>query len=320
MDVDQYAAARYGRLLEQAVRLGCPDEGAGAVVDRVLLEQHRRIQKAEDPDPLVHEALERALLGPSDGDRTGRLVGLGVLGLVGTAVAVAVAVTLGQGPPPDAMPSLFGLTGAQAEGLLQEQGYDVVVQAASSCEPPGLVVGSDPPAGRAVGEGDTVTVRTSVLVGSQCEADYPARAAAWEFLQFALGRGPAPEFARTVTVVVNGQDPYHLDRVAAVDPDRWGGLFARVGRTARTVSPTETGMPSLLVTDDLLPAALCGVPKPAGTGDRRVLRIEVDAHPGDGRSCPLTIDLYRSSDHTIDGVVVYTAKTTDHGHDLVRAK
>jgi PASTA domain len=318
MDVDQYAAARFGRLIEHAVRLGCPEEEAGALVDRVLVEQRKRIRRAEDPDPLVHDALDRALHGPARGDRTGLVVGGGLLGLVGATAVVALA--LGPGTPPEPMPSLFGLDGDQAEHVLRDQGYEVVLRPASSCEPPGLVVGSDPPGGGDVEDGDTITVRTSVLVGSQCEADYPARAAAWEFLRFALGRGPAPEFARTVTVVVNGQDPYHLDRVAAVDPDRWGGLFDRVGRTARTVSPTDSGMPSLRVTEDLLPAALCGVPKPAGTGDRRVLRIEVDAHPADGRSCPLTIDLYRSSDHTIDGVVVYTAKTTDHGHDLVRAK
>ena len=316
MDFDQYVAARYGRLVEHAVHLGCAEGEAGAHVDQVLLEQRKRIQKAEDPDPLVHEALEHLLVGaPPRRSRTGPLVTVGLV-----AIAVAVLGVLTYQPPTEPMPSLFALDGPQAQLLLERQGYDVELRPASSCEPVGLVVGTDPPAGRPVEEGATVTVRTSVLVGSQCQADYPARAAAWEFLQFALGRGPAPEFARTVTVVVNRQDPYHLDRVAAVDPDRWGGLLARVTRAARTPAPTDSGMPSLGVSDDLLPTSLCDVPKPAGTGDRRVLRIEIDSRPGDERSCPLTIDLYRSSDHTIDGVVVYTAKTTAHGHDLVRAK
>ena len=318
MDFDQYVAARHGRLIEHAVLLGCAEDDVGAVVDQVLAEQRRRIQKAEDPDPLVHEALERSVRGaPPRRIRTGPLVGLGLV-----AIAVVVGVALSYRPPPGSMPSLFGLTGDQAEHLLRDQGYEVVVRPASSCDPPGLVVGSDPPGGGAVEKGGTVTVRTSVLVGSECEPDYTARSAAWEFVQFALGGGPAPAFARTVTVVVDRQDPYTLDHIAAVDPHRWGGLFGRIAGAARTTAPTDNGMPRLVVRDNLVPGSLCGVPKPAGTGDRRVLRIEIDPRPADDAgSCPLTIDLYRSSDHSIDGVVVYTAKGPgDHGHTLARSE
>ena len=305
MDFDQYVVARRGRLVEHAVLLGCPEDHAGTYVDQVLLEQRRRIRRAEDPDPLMHEALERAINGtPERSRRSGPLVALGLV-----AIAVAVWAVLADRPPTEPMPSLFALDGPQAQLLLEQQGYDVELRPASSCEPVGLVVGSDPPGGSPVEKGATVTVRTSVLVGSQCEQDYPARSAAWAFVQFALGRGPAPEFARTVTVVVNHQDPYALDHVAAVDPDRWGGLFARVARAARATAPTDNGMPHLTVRSNVLPTVLCGVPKPAGTGDRRVLRLEIDSRPaGDVRGCPLTVDLYRSSDHAIDGVVVYTAK------------
>ena len=63
MDFDQYVAARYGRLIEHAVLLGCAEGEAGTCVDRVLLEQRKRISRAEDPDPLVREALERAISG-----------------------------------------------------------------------------------------------------------------------------------------------------------------------------------------------------------------------------------------------------------------
>ena len=318
MEFEQYVAARHGRLIEHAVLLGCAEDEAGAVVDRVLSEQRKRIRKAEDPDPLVHEALEVAVHGaPPRRGRIGLLVGLGLV-----VVAVALGVALSYRPPPAPMPSLFGLTGDQAKNLLHDQGYDVVVRPASSCDPPGLVVGSDPRGGAPVQKGATVTVRTSVLIGSECEPDYAARSAGWGFVQFALGRGPAPAFARTVTVVVDRQDPYALDHVAAVDPARWGGLFARVARAARAAAPTDTGMPRLVVRDRLSPTVLCGVPKPDGTGDRQVLRIEIDPRPrDDGRSCPLTIDLYRGSDHSIDGVVVYTAKGLgDHGHVKARTE
>ena len=73
MDFDDYVAARYGRLIEHAVLLGCAEGEAGTYVDQVLLDQRKRIRKAEDPDPLVQEALERAIAGtPERGAGPGR--------------------------------------------------------------------------------------------------------------------------------------------------------------------------------------------------------------------------------------------------------
>jgi hypothetical protein len=305
MDFDDYVAARYGRLIEHAVLLGCAEGEAGTCVDRVLIEQRKRIRKAEDPDPLVHEALERAITGAPARKRTpiGPFLALGLV-----VATVAVGVSLGYRAPPEPMPSLFGLTAEQAETLLESRGLEVVLRPARACEPPGLVLASQPAAGELVREGATVTVRTADPSGEACNAQYAERAEAWRFVGFALG-GPPPEFARTVTVVVDRQDPYSLDHVAAVDPDRWGGLFRRVARVAQVAAPTDNGMPRLTVRANLLPTVLCGVAKPDGTGDRRVLRLEIDARaPGDLAGCPLTLDLYRSSDGAIDGVVVYTPK------------
>ena len=305
MDFDEYVTARYGRLIEHAVLLGCDEGQAGTRVDQVLHEQRKAIGRAEDPDPLVREALEHAIAGPPERGR--RAWVFGAAGLVAAVVAVGAAVS--YQPPPEPMPSLFALSGNQAEQLLEDQGYDVVLRPARACEPQGLVLGSEPAVGRLVRDGATVTVRTAVPSGSSCDAQYGARSDAWRFVAFALGGGPAPEFARTVTVVVDSQDPYPLDHVAAVDPDRWEGLFKRVARTAQAPAPTTSGMPLLTVRTNLLPTVLCGVPKPDGTGDRTVLRLEIDARPDrDGDGCPLTIDLYRTDEHAIDGVVLYTAK------------
>ena len=311
MDFDEYVAARYGRLIEHAVLLGCAEGEAGTYVDQVLLDQRRQIRRAEDPDPEVHEALERAIEGiPDRRSWTGPLVAVGLV-----AVAVAVGVALTYRPPAEPMPSLFALNGEQAETLLEGQGYDVVLRPASACEPQGLVLGSEPAAGDPVQEGATVTVRTAVPSGPICDVLYADRSDAWRFVAFALG-GASPEFARTVTVVVDRQDPYRLDHVAAVDRDRWAGLFTRVARAARATAPTDNGMPRLTVRGNLLPTVLCGVPKPAGTGERRVLRLEIDSRPaGDVQGCPLTIDLYRSTDHAIDGVVVYTPKALTESGD-----
>jgi hypothetical protein len=292
VDFDQYVAARYGRLIEHAVLLGCAEGEAGTCVDRVLVEQRKAIGRAEDPDPLVHEALERAVEGtPEPRRRTGPLVALGVVG-----VAVAVAVALTYRPPPEPMPSLFALDGPAAQRLLEDQGYDVVLRPARACEPEGLVLGSEPPAGQPV---------------PSCEALYGFRSDAWQFVAFALG-GPAPEFARTVTVAVDTWEPWHLDHVAAVDPSRWGDLMETIKDAARTQAPTATGMPRLNVRTAMAPLTLCGVPHPDGTQGRQALRIEIDPRPEGAESgCPLTIDLYRSSDHAIDGVVVYTPKDLD---------
>src|SRR3712207_6098590 len=97
-------AARRGRLVESAIELGCPEGLAAEHVDRVLHEQRRRIQKAEDPDPIVLEALERSLRG--EPTRRSRRAPWVLAGVVAIGVGVAVAVT--YEPPTRPVPSLFG--------------------------------------------------------------------------------------------------------------------------------------------------------------------------------------------------------------------
>ena len=50
------------------------------------------------------------------------------------------------------------------------------------------MLGSDPPTGTRVREGATVTVRTAVPSDVYCQALFLARADAWDFVSFALGR------------------------------------------------------------------------------------------------------------------------------------
>ena len=303
MDFDQYVAARYGRLVEHAVQLGCAEGEAGAYVDHVLEEQRTRIRRAEDPDPLVRAALERAISGtPERTRRTGPLVAVALV-----VVAVAVAVVVTYRPAPDALPSLFALTGDQAEQLLESQGYDVSLEQARSCEPPGLVIDSDPPSGGAVRDGATVTVRTSVLSGSHCEPAFPRRLAAWEFVQFALGRGPAPELAGSVDVVVDGGDPVRLTPDVAAEMLALDDLTAPIAAAARQTRPDESGLPRLIVTFTSPPASWCGVDLPEVVDDRSSIRFMIDPSPADRNGCPLTVDLYRT-DSLIDAVVVYTPK------------
>ena len=303
MDFDQYVVARRGRLIEHAVLLGCPEDQASTCVDQVLLEQRKRIRRAEDPDPLVHEALERAIIGTRERSRrTGPLVAV-VLVLVGVAVTVVVTYR----PTPDSLPSLFALSGDQAEQLLESKGYDVSLEQARSCEPPGLVVDSDPPSGGPVRKGATVTVRTSVLSGSHCAPAFPRRLAAWEFVQFALGRGPAPDFASAVDVVVDGGAPVRLTRDAAGMLLKLDDVTAAIADAARQTRPAESGLPRLVVTFTSPPDSWCGVTRPDVVDGRSSIRFKIDPRPDGESGCPLTVDLYRS-ESLIDAVVVYTAK------------
>ena len=309
MEFEQYVAARYGRLIEHAVLSGCAEGEAGTYVDRVLLENKKAIRRAEDPDPLVHAALERAISGQRP-ERPGRGGSFLAIGLVLLVVGVGAALTYRPQPAP--VPSLFGLDGPAAQRLLEDQGYDVVLRPTRACEPEGLVLGSQPATGTLARPGTTVSVRTAIPSGPTCDAEYAARSDAWAFVAFALGEGEAPEFTRTVTVVVDNQDPYRLDRVAAVDRDRWGGLLDRVARAARAPAPTDNGMPRLVVRRDVLPVERCGVRPPPGAGGRPVLRFEVDVRrPDDASGCPLTVDLYRTSDRVIEAVVLHTAQDED---------
>jgi hypothetical protein len=302
VDFDQYVAARYGRLIEHAVLLGCAEGEAGTYVDQVLLEQRKQIRRAEDPDPLVQEALERAISGvPQRSRRAGPLVAIGLV-----AVAVMVGAGLTYRPPPQPVPSLFALDGTQAQRLLEDQGYDVQLRPARSCEPPGLVLGSDPPAGTLLRKGSTVTVHTAVPSDVFCQAQFLARSDAWEFVAFALG-GKSPPFADTVDLLVSGSMARSFVGADVTDRKRWGEAFDLIERAAHQAAPTTSGMPALRVDVTIPPDTWCGVPRPEQTGRRFALRLEIDSRAArDDHGCPLTIDLYRS-ERVIDTVVVYTA-------------
>ena len=200
MNVDEYVAARYGRLLERAIELGAPDGLATEHVDQVLLDQRKAIRRADDPDPVVYAALERSVLDlPEPGRSPWPLVGVGLVG-----IGIAVGVVLAQDPVTDPMPALFGYTGEQARELLEDDGYDVVLRPVRECEPLGQVLTTDPQAGQPVERGAPVAVFTATPSGSNCEAQFVPRSDAWEFLDFAISGESAPAFARTVTVVIDG--------------------------------------------------------------------------------------------------------------------
>ena len=168
MEPEEYRDARWYSLLRSAQDLGVPAEDAPALIQRVLAQNRRSIRKAEDPDPLVHEALRAAVLGPPPRRAGGRRwIGVGALLAAVAAVGVVVALARPAEPLPDRLrgnqvPSLFGFDGRDARDLLVSRGLEVTVEPFRSCEVLGRVVASDPPPGASYQRGDPITVYTSL--------------------------------------------------------------------------------------------------------------------------------------------------------------
>lgn len=302
MDHDEYVAARYGRLLDYAAELGCPEKVAADQVDWVLEEQRRHIAKADDPDPGVREALARHIAGEPE-PRTS-LVSYAAIGVVLVLVAAAVVLWRPREPPP--LPSMFGYDAATASRVLGDAGYDVVTLAEESCEPRGLVLAADPVPGTRVRPGQTVTLSASAPSDPRCLADHAARSAAWEFVGFVRGE-EAPEFATVVTVYLDGEPLALLSGRAAADPRSWTEPLVLIERAATRVVSTRSAMPRLDVAFALPLPLPCGVGLPTSYEDRESLRFSITAPPGSlgDEDCPLTVDLYRDSADRIEAVSIF---------------
>ncbi len=244
-----------------------------------------------------------------------------VAGLVAIACVVAtVAWSRSPDEKPDGpladdqVPSLFGYDAPSATKLLTGRGLEVLERPAASCEPEGLVVGSDPTLGAHVDKGDTVMIMTATPLGFSCHEAYTNRSDAWEFLAFASGRGASPRFADRVAVLVDGSGPVFLRRDQAADPASWGNpsvlttLEDALGQVYDVPGSAAYRTPSLDASLARQPARKCGVHRPLGTAGREALSMLIYVRNVGPYLCPLTLDLYRTGD-AIDTVALYTAKT-----------
>lgn len=315
MDPLDYRDARWYALLRAAEDLGVDPEEAPALVTRVLERHRRAISRAEDPDPLVHEALRDAVLGPPPRERRRRPLGLVGLAVVLALVGVVVAVTRPDQPLPDRLradqvPSLFGYDDADARALLEDRGLRVHVEPFRACEVAGRVVGSDPPAGTPYDDGDPITVYSSVPADVACLTDYQDRATAWQLIDFAGHRGPAPDFAARVFLYPGDGPPVILDRAAARDPDAWpAGVLEGLRAASQQVAlvsdhPLSYAVPAIHVarTDDGI--GRCGVPAPAVAGSVDAFALEV--RPPGRTGCPLRLDVFREGG-AIEALAYYPA-------------
>jgi hypothetical protein len=259
---------------------------------------------------------------PPPGDVIVRPVRTARRPLVAAAAVVAVGLTAAAvvgapGPEPvlddDQIPSLFGYDADAARHLLTDRGLRVEQRLTRACEPVGMVVGSTPPTGTRFEDGDTVTIRTAVPSDVFCMARFPARVEAWRFVAWAVGRGPAPEFAPAVDVIVDGSDPVRLTGAEAADRDRWGdpGVLTTVEDAVRAVYDVPGSAvyrtPQLDADLGVPPLRNCGVDRPVRTGARLALSFSVPLRVDGPYRCPLTVDLY-DNEGAIDTVALYTEK------------
>ena len=165
-----------------------------------------------------------------------------VVAIVGTTAAVVDRTSDDAGPPavdpttataspspvlaPDQIPSVFAYDADSATRLLQSSGLQVTTKPDYTCGTTGRATKTDPAVGTRFQPGDAVTLYvTQIPPNARC-VEPAAEDAAWRFLDFANGRGPAPAFADEVTFYVDGERAGTLTAAEAGDPANWGGNSA----------------------------------------------------------------------------------------------
>jgi hypothetical protein len=321
MDPGEYRDARWHSLLRAAEDLGVDPDRAPHLVDEVLSKQQRRIRRAEDPDPLVRQALTDTILGRPDRSRapSRRWPAAAALAIAVATAGAAIALTRPDPPPVDhldndQMPSLFGYDGAAASALLEQRGLDVQRRPFRSCEVRDRVVASAPAAGAAVDRGDRVVIYTALPADVSCLTDYGERELAWQLLDFANGHGPAPAFAPRVWVYPSDGPAQILASTDAADRDAWRGteVLTALRKASADVAlvqehPLTYAVPAIRVVDVTDGLGECGVPAPSVAGTADVVAFIVRS--ADPTGCPQRVEVYRDPDRRNESVALYPASS-----------
>lgn len=318
MDPQEYFDARWHALLRAAVDLGVDEQDAPAVVRRVLAAQQRRIRRADDPDPLVHAALELDVRGPQEPREPRRPPWRTLVGVAAAAgLVLGVVVLTRPDEPPvdhlddDQVPSVFGYGRAAAEDLLTGLGLEVTLEPMRACEIEGRAIGTEPARGTTYDRGDPITLYTAVPSSITCLTDYQQRSTAWQLLDFANGRGAGPPFADRVVVRAGDGTATVLDHDAAADPAAWadtGVLDALRTATSRVHltddRPLTYAVPALRIIGADEAFGPCGAPQPpADTGDAFAALVFSPTRVG----CPLRLQVSRDDAHRVADVALYPA-------------
>ncbi|WP_067432310.1 PASTA domain-containing protein [Nocardioides jensenii] len=209
------------------------------------------------------------------------------------------------------VPSVFSHSEGSARALLSAAGYDVKIEERHACTEAGRAEQTRPVAGSPLPARSAVTLVVSLgpAPGWLCESI--SNKSDWEFLDFANGRGPAPRFAKTVTVVLDGGKPYTLTSDEASDPDAWGDplplkVLADATHEVQQINGTWV-TPVLAVTNGIPKLDRCGVTRPAFVGFREARTLDIEFLVDGVFGCPPSVDVYRT-DGLIDSVVIHNKK------------
>ena len=310
MDIDEYRAARRTRLIELATEWGVPADESALMVDQVIEEQRRGIRRAEDPDDVVVPALRHRALGGRRRGRSSTIVPL--VALAAVVLTVPLAYVARDDDLTRTVPSLLGFTADEAVRTLERDDIAVRVVGVPQCNPAGQVLGSDPPAGSAVGTDDVVTVIATSSPQWKCPADGDARARAWTFLRFLVEGSARPDFAPAVQVYVDGEEVVVVDGGQPATAPGWRSVVRDpVLRYVSRPAPNPLGQPVVSVSTGVPPPTTCGHPRatPAGAVAPSTRLVLMAGDEGSARGCGLTIDLFDDVLGKISGVALYTPET-----------
>lgn len=310
MDVEEYRAARHARLVELAVELGVPADEADLVVDRVIVEQQRRIRRAEDPDDVVVPVLREQVLDGRSRSRTS--TGVVLMALVAIVSAFLIAYVAREDGA-RTVPALFGLTTSEATRALERDDIAYRLSSVPQCNPAEQVLGSDPPAGSTVGTGDLVTLIATSTPEWKCPDDAAARARAWTFLRFLVSGSARPNFARGVRLFVDGEEVTVVGGAEPATAPGWRSVLRDpILRYISRPAPNPLGQPVVSISQGVPPLTTCGYPRatPAGAVLPSTRVVLTAGGEGSSGGCGLTIDLFDNVLGAISGVALYTPRAT----------
>jgi hypothetical protein len=244
-----------------------------------------------------------------------------VLLVVGGVALVSDGGTHGNVPTPDpattrnepsgaGIPSVFGYDADSAERLLTSAGLVVTRRPSYTCRTSDRAVRTSPTAGNPYQSGASVTLFVTEQPPAARCAVPPLDALAWQLLDFANGRRPAPAFASEVTVYVDGQRTVLAGEQAA-NPRTWStgsalGLLAAASRQ-KELREGFTATPVLRVhTDDGTQFACGGQELPTALSGRQSLWLSIEI-PTDGPSMSCTFANVFLDEGRVDALVVRTA-------------
>ena len=286
MELEQYAVARRSRLIEYAIELGAAPEGAAALVDRVLGEQRRAIEQADDPDPEVREALSAAILGRPRRSLLAPLAGTTLVLLLAFAGVRYLGLEPAMTP---LVPSTYALDVTRATAALTDAGYAVTTRTVELCETADLVIATEPAAGTPAVDGTSVTLLVAAPPGLSCPPGAGFRSQVWQFLRWVRGVGAPPplvERPTLVTVDATGTRTVKVERSELATLVAEGQLLGVLRKAVTEVPAPTRELPELTVRNGI-GLRPCGTTPPAGYDSLLTIRFDLVTSEDSGDSCPL---------------------------------